>query len=172
MSLFHNPCHAMPGSASFIIGISATLSHLSIIEKLRTRKIKIRKSSSRSKTRKRTCMRYTTFHSTPQSSHSFPIPHSFLPMRIIRLPHLSRETSRRHDDGLFILLLLLTHTLGSVMMSRRRRILRRRRDAAAFNLQLARLALFLRRQHPARADDGVVAGVFVFVVFVVADVGL
>lgn len=54
--------------------------------------------------------------------------------------------------------------LGSVIP--RRWILRRRRlgDAAAFNLQLARLALFLRRQHPARSDDGVVAGVLVLVV--------
>ena len=78
-------------------------------------------------------------------------------MRITGLPHLTRETSRRHDR-LFILLLLI-HMMGYVIIPHRW-ILRRRLgvgDAAAFNLQLARLALFLRRQHPARSDHGVVA---------------
>ena len=65
--------------------------------------------------------------------------HSFVPMRISRLPHLSRKTRRRHH-WFFILNLLLPHIAGYAP----RRALRG--DTTTLNLQLARLALFLWRQ--------------------------
>ena len=67
---------------------------------------------------------------------------SFIPMRITRLPHLTRKTRRRHDR-FFILKLHLLHMPGHIP----RRALRR--NTTPLNLQLARLALFLRRQHSA-----------------------
>ena len=86
---------------------------------------------------------------------TFHIPHStssFIPMRITGLPHLTRETRRRHDRFFFIL---------SLHKARRRHVPRRalllwwrQWNAAAFNLQLARLALFLRRQRFAGPDRG------------------
>ena len=93
-------------------------------------------------------------------------------MRITRLPHLARETRRRHDRFLIIIVPFIHRLPVSplptvTVVPRRRRTLRPRRDAAAFNLQLARLALLLRRQHPA-GSDGAVAGV----VAVCVDVGL
>ena len=102
-------------------------------------------------------------------------------MRVTRLPHLARETRRRHDRFLIILFvhrlpvpLPPTITAMSVTVPRRggRRsgTQLRRGDAAAFNLQLARLALFLRRQDPLGSRDAVAVVVVVVVVFV--DVGL
>lgn len=74
---------------------------------------------------------------------------SLIPMRITRLPHLSWEARRRHDRFL-ILLLHLQRMAGSNV-----RRMTMRRDAAALNLQLARLALFLGRQRSTGPDRAV-----------------
>lgn len=83
--------------------------------------------------------------------------HSIIPIRITRLPHLTRETGRRHDR-VFILHLRLLHPTASIP----RRALRW--NTTALDLELARLALFLRRQR-SPGSDCALAGV-------IADVGL
>ena len=91
------------------------------------------------------------------------IPHStpsFVIMRITRLPHLTRKTRRRHDRFFFFFFILLHKARGRYVPHRA--LLR---NAAAFNLQLARLALFLRRQRFSGPDRGAAR-------FVAVDVGL
>ena len=86
-------------------------------------------------------------------------PHSVLPMRITRLPHLSRETRRRHNRLRIIIVTFTPPFLPRVSgcAGPRRRTLRRR-NATPLNLELARLALFLRGQRSAGAYDRAVAG--------------
>ena len=86
-------------------------------------------------------------------------PDSFLPMRITRLPHLSRETRRRHDR---LRIIIVANTPPSLPLITGRGTLCKRsprgRNGAPLNLELARLALFLRGQRSAGPDDRAVAG--------------
>ena len=86
-------------------------------------------------------------------------PDSFLPMRITRLPHLSRETRRRHDR---LRIIIVANTPPSLPLIPGCGALCKRsprgRNGAPFNLELARLALFLRGQRSAGPDDRAVAG--------------